>query len=144
MERVAGMTVLTSGRSIRKQLLKIAARGHVQRRSHSTKRFTNEILAALGSTVKLFIQTSAPRVARGYNCGWADRHSADPRTLRQLLISADLESDTTSIHAQRVIEGKTNGAKLMFDTRLSNKPPHGDHGSRDSGSELRACWRLQL
>src|SRR5438128_12489881 len=46
-----------------------------------------------------------------------------------LLISAHLESGHYfNPHAQRVIDGKANGAKLIvFDTRLSNTATHADH-----------------
>src|SRR6476469_8439623 len=46
-----------------------------------------------------------------------------------LLIRAHLESGHYfNPHAQRVIDGKTNGAKLIvFDTRLSNTATHADH-----------------
>src|SRR5207302_2504442 len=46
-----------------------------------------------------------------------------------LLISAHLESGHYfNPHAQRVMDGKASGAKLIvFDTRLSNTATHADH-----------------
>ena len=59
-----------------------------------------------------------------------DRPSPDHTNAKViLLISAHLESGHYfNPHAQRVIDGKANGAKLIvFDTRLSNTATHADH-----------------
>src|SRR3989475_3859001 len=59
-----------------------------------------------------------------------DRPSPDHANAKLiLLISAHLESGHYfNPHAQRVIEGKSNGAKLIvFDTRLSNTATHADY-----------------
>jgi anaerobic selenocysteine-containing dehydrogenase len=59
-----------------------------------------------------------------------DRPSPDHANARViLLISSHLESGHYfNPHAQRVIEGKANGAKLIvFDTRLSNTATHADY-----------------
>ena len=58
-----------------------------------------------------------------------DRPSPDHANAKViLLISAHLESGHYfNPHAQRVIDGKANGAKLIvFDTRLSNTATHAD------------------
>src|SRR5207247_10177686 len=54
-------------------------------------------------------------------------HHANAKVI--LLISAHHESGHYfNPHAQRVIDGKANGAKLIvFDTRLSNTATHADH-----------------
>ena len=46
-----------------------------------------------------------------------------------LLVSSHLETGHYfNPHAQRIIEGKERGAKLIvFDTRLSNTATHADH-----------------
>jgi anaerobic selenocysteine-containing dehydrogenase len=46
-----------------------------------------------------------------------------------VLVSSHLETGHYfNPHAQRIIEGKKNGAKLIvFDTRLSNTATHADH-----------------
>ena len=59
-----------------------------------------------------------------------DRPSPDHANAKViLLISAHLESGHYfNPHAQRVIDGKTNGAKLIvFDTRLSHTATHADY-----------------
>src|SRR3989475_7543011 len=59
-----------------------------------------------------------------------DRPSPDHANAKGiLLISAHLESGHYfNPHAQRVIDGKTNGAKLIvFDTRLSHTATHADY-----------------
>src|ERR1700687_602637 len=59
-----------------------------------------------------------------------DRASPDHANAKViLLISAHLESGHYfNPHAQRVIDGKAGGAKLIvFDTRLSNTATHADH-----------------
>src|SRR5205814_7527729 len=59
-----------------------------------------------------------------------DRPSPDHANAKViLLISAHLESGHYfNPHAQRVIDGKANGAKLIvMDTRLSNTATHADH-----------------
>ena len=59
-----------------------------------------------------------------------DRPSPDHSNARViLLISSHLEAGHYfNPHAQRVMEGKKNGAKLIvFDTRLSNTATHADH-----------------
>lgn len=59
-----------------------------------------------------------------------DRPSPDHTNAKViLLISAHLESGHYfNPHAQRVIDGKANGAKLIvMDTRLSNTATHADH-----------------
>ena len=59
-----------------------------------------------------------------------DRPSPDHENAKViLLISAHLESGHYfNPHAQRVIDGKAKGAKLIvFDTRLSSTATHADH-----------------
>src|SRR5207302_54117 len=59
-----------------------------------------------------------------------DRPSPDHANAKViLLISAHLESGHYfNPHAQRVMDGKASGAKLIvFDTRLSNTATHADH-----------------
>ena len=76
--------------------------------------------------------TSArPAVAKVINSGWVSivrvPDHANAKVI--LLISAHLESGHYfNPHAQRVIDGKANGAKLIvFDTRLSNTATHADY-----------------
>jgi anaerobic selenocysteine-containing dehydrogenase len=68
-----------------------------------------------------------------------DRPSPDHENARViLLVSSHLESGHYfNPHAQRIIEGKKNGAKLVvLDTRLSNTATHADHWlSPHPGSE---------
>ena len=83
-------------------------------------------------TVTTRTRTSALRAAReGYQLWMGlDRPSPDHANAKViLLISAHLESGHYfNPHAQRVIDGKANGAKLIvFDTRLSNTATHADY-----------------
>src|SRR2546427_10046732 len=77
-----------------------------------------------------------------------DRPSPDHANAKViLLISAHLESGHYfNPHAQRVIEGKSNGAKLIvFDTRLSNTATHADYFIAPyPGSEGRFFLRLRI
>src|SRR5438045_7292922 len=93
--------------------------------------FTERILAAWGidghNSHTNFCSSGAPE---GYQLWMGlDRPSPDHANAKViLLISAHLESGHYfNPHAQRVIDGKTNGAKLIvFDTRLSNTATHAD------------------
>ncbi len=94
--------------------------------------FTERILAAWGidgHNSHTNICSSSSR--EGYQLWMGlDRPSPDHANAKViLLISAHLESGHYfNPHAQRVIDGKTNGAKLIvFDTRLSNTATHADH-----------------
>lgn len=94
--------------------------------------FTERILAAWGidgHNSHTNICSSSSR--EGYQLWMGlDRPSPDHANAKVIfLISAHLESGHYfNPHAQRVIEGKTNGAKLIvFDTRLSNTATHADH-----------------
>ncbi len=94
--------------------------------------FTERILAAWGidgHNSHTNICSSGSR--EGYQLWMGlDRPSPDHANAKViLLISAHLESGHYfNPHAQRVIDGKTNGAKLIvFDTRLSNTATHADH-----------------
>jgi anaerobic selenocysteine-containing dehydrogenase len=94
--------------------------------------FTERILAAWGidgHNSHTNICSSSSR--EGYQLWMGlDRPSPDHANAKViLLISAHLESGHYfNPHAQRVIEGKTNGAKLIvFDTRLSNTATHADY-----------------
>jgi anaerobic selenocysteine-containing dehydrogenase len=94
--------------------------------------FTERILAAWGvdgHNSHTNICSSGSR--EGYQLWMGlDRPSPDHANAKAiLLISAHLESGHYfNPHAQRVIEGKANGAKLIvFDTRLSNTATHADH-----------------
>jgi anaerobic selenocysteine-containing dehydrogenase len=94
--------------------------------------FTERILAAWGvdgHNSHTNICSSGAR--EGYQLWMGlDRPSPDHANAKViLLISAHLESGHYfNPHAQRVIDGKTNGAKLIvFDTRLSNTATHADH-----------------
>src|ERR1700694_3486729 len=94
--------------------------------------FTERILAAWGvdgHTSHTNICSSGAR--EGYQLWMGlDRPSPDHANAKViLLISAHLESGHYfNPHAQRVIDGKANGAKLIvFDTRLSNTATHADH-----------------
>src|SRR2546421_3365685 len=93
--------------------------------------FTERILAAWGvdgHNSHTNICSSGAR--EGYQLWMGlDRPSPDHSNAKViLLISAHLESGHYfNPHAQRVIDGKTNGAKLIvFDTRLSNTATHAD------------------
>ncbi len=94
--------------------------------------FTERILAAWGidgQNSHTNICSSSSR--EGYQLWMGlDRPSPDHANAKVIfLISAHLESGHYfNPHAQRVIEGKVNGAKLIvFDTRLSNTATHADH-----------------
>src|SRR5207342_1475980 len=94
--------------------------------------FTERILAAWGvdgHNSHTNICSSGSR--QGYQLWMGlDRPSPDHANAKViLLISAHLESGHYfNPHAQRVIDGKTGGAKLIvFDTRLSNTATHADH-----------------
>src|SRR6266700_4639929 len=94
--------------------------------------FTERILAAWGvdgHNSHTNICSSGAR--EGYQLWMGlDRPSPDHANAKViLLISAHLESGHYfNPHAQRVIDGKANGAKLIvFDTRLSNTATHADH-----------------
>jgi anaerobic selenocysteine-containing dehydrogenase len=94
--------------------------------------FTERILAAWGvdgHNSHTNICSSASR--EGYQLWMGlDRPSPDHANAKViLLISAHLESGHYfNPHAQRVIDGKANGAKLIvFDTRLSHTATHADY-----------------
>src|SRR5213083_1653790 len=94
--------------------------------------FTERILAAWGidgHNSHTNICSSSSR--EGYQLWMGlDRPSPDHANAKViLLISAHLESGHYfNPHAQRVIDGKANGAKLIvFDTRLSNTATHADY-----------------
>src|SRR6195256_6458217 len=94
--------------------------------------YTERILAAWGidgHNSHTNICSSSSR--EGYQLWMGlDRPSPDHANAKViLLISAHLESGHYfNPHAQRVIDGKANGAKLIvFDTRLSNTATHADH-----------------
>lgn len=94
--------------------------------------FTERILAAWGidgHNSHTNICSSSAR--EGYQLWMGlDRPSPDHANAKViLLISSHLESGHYfNPHAQRVIDGKTNGAKLIvFDSRLSNTATHADH-----------------
>jgi anaerobic selenocysteine-containing dehydrogenase len=94
--------------------------------------FTERILAAWGvdgHNSHTNICSSASR--EGYQLWMGlDRPSPDHANAKViLLISAHLESGHYfNPHAQRVIDGKANGARLIvFDTRLSNTATHADY-----------------
>jgi len=94
--------------------------------------FTERILAAWGVDGQNSHTNICSSGAReGYQLWMGlDRPSPDHANAKViLLISAHLESGHYfNPHAQRVIDGKTNGAKLIvFDTRLSNTATHADH-----------------
>ncbi|HLA13058.1 MAG TPA: molybdopterin-dependent oxidoreductase [Pyrinomonadaceae bacterium] len=94
--------------------------------------FTERILAAWGidgHNSHTNICSSSSR--EGYQLWMGlDRPSPDHENAKVIfLISAHLESGHYfNPHAQRVIDGKANGAKLIvFDTRLSNTATHADY-----------------
>src|SRR5262245_20250824 len=94
--------------------------------------YTERVLAAWGvdgHNSHTNICSSAGRAGYHYWMG-CDRPSPDHANADViLLVSAHLESGHYfNPHAQRVIEGKTRGAKLIvFDVRLSNTASHADH-----------------
>jgi anaerobic selenocysteine-containing dehydrogenase len=93
--------------------------------------YTERVLAAWGidgHNSHTNICSSGARAGYHFWMGF-DRPSPDHANANViLLISAHLESGHYfNPHAQRVIEGKKNGAKLIvFDTRLSNTATHAD------------------
>lgn len=94
--------------------------------------FTERILASWGvdgHNSHTNICSSAARAGYQFWCG-IDRPSPDHANAKvMLLISSHLEAGHYfNPHAQRVMEGKKNGAKLIvFDTRLSNTATHADY-----------------
>jgi anaerobic selenocysteine-containing dehydrogenase len=94
--------------------------------------YTERVLAAWGvdgHNSHTNICSSGGRAGYQYWMGY-DRPSPDHASADViLLISAHLESGHYfNPHAQRIIEGKANGAKLIvFDVRLSNTATHADH-----------------
>ncbi len=94
--------------------------------------FTERVLAAWGvdgHNSHTNICSSSSRAGYQFWMG-LDRPSPDHANARViLLISSHLESGHYfNPHAQRVIEGKAAGAKLIvFDTRLSHTATHADH-----------------
>ncbi|MFQ5689415.1 MAG: molybdopterin dinucleotide binding domain-containing protein [Gemmatimonadota bacterium] len=94
--------------------------------------FTERIIAAWGvdgHNSHTNICSSAARAGYEFWCGM-DRPSPDHAGARTiLLVSSHLEAGHYfNPHAQRIIEGKRKGAKLIvFDTRLSNTATHADH-----------------
>ncbi len=94
--------------------------------------FTERILAAWGvdgHNSHTNVCSSGGRAGYQYWMGY-DRPSPDHANARViLLVSAHLETGHYfNPHAQRVIDAKQNGAKLIvFDTRLSNTATHADH-----------------
>ncbi len=93
--------------------------------------FTERILAAWGvdgHNSHTNVCSSSARVGYQFWMG-LDRPSPDHANARViLLVSSHLETGHYfNPHAQRVIEGKAQGAKLIvFDTRLSNTATHAD------------------
>ncbi|MGH7505883.1 MAG: molybdopterin-dependent oxidoreductase, partial [Longimicrobiales bacterium] len=94
--------------------------------------YTERVLAAWGidgHNSHTNICSSGARAGYHFWMGF-DRPSPDHANAKViLLISSHLEAGHYfNPHAQRVIEGKKNGAKLIvFDTRLSNTATHADH-----------------
>ena len=94
--------------------------------------FTERVLAAWGvdgHNSHTNICSSGARAGYQFWCGM-DRPSPDhARANVILLVSSHLEAGHYfNPHAQRVIEGKSRGAKLIvLDTRLSNTATHADH-----------------
>ncbi|HYS54404.1 MAG TPA: molybdopterin-dependent oxidoreductase [Thermoanaerobaculia bacterium] len=94
--------------------------------------YTERVLAAWGvdgHNSHTNICSSSARAGYQFWMGW-DRPSPDHANADViLLISAHLESGHYfNPHAQRVMEGKARGAKLIvFDVRLSNTATHADH-----------------
>ncbi|HUF27723.1 MAG TPA: molybdopterin dinucleotide binding domain-containing protein [Gemmatimonadaceae bacterium] len=94
--------------------------------------FTERILAAWGvdgHNSHTNVCSSSARAGYQYWMG-LDRPSPDHANARViLLVSSHLETGHYfNPHAQRVMEAKKNGAKLIvFDTRLSNTATHADH-----------------
>ena len=94
--------------------------------------FTERMLAAWGvdgHNSHTNICSSGARAGYHFWMGM-DRPSPDHANARVIvLVSSHLEAGHYfNPHAQRVMEGKKNGAKLIvFDTRLSNTATHADH-----------------
>jgi anaerobic selenocysteine-containing dehydrogenase len=94
--------------------------------------FTERIIASWGvdgHNSHTNICSSAARAGYQFWCGM-DRPSPDHANARVIvLVSSHLEAGHYfNPHAQRIIEGKLGGAKLIvFDTRLSNTATHADH-----------------
>src|SRR5262245_20599653 len=94
--------------------------------------FTERVLAAWGvdgHNSHTNICSSGARAGYHFWMG-LDRPSPDHANAKViLLVSAHLEAGHYfNPHAQRVMEGKQNGAKLVvFDVRLSNTATHADH-----------------
>ncbi len=94
--------------------------------------FTERVMAAWGldgHNSHTNICSSGARTGYAFWMGY-DRPSPDfTHASVILLVSSHLEAGHYfNPHAQRVIEGKQNGAKLIvFDTRLSNTATHADH-----------------
>ncbi len=94
--------------------------------------FTERVIAAWGidgHNSHTNVCSSGARAGYHFWMG-LDRPSPDHANAKViLLISSHLESGHYfNPHAQRIIEGKQNGAKLIvFDTRLSNTATHADH-----------------
>ena len=94
--------------------------------------FTERIMAAWGvdgHNSHTNICSSAARAGYQFWCG-IDRPSPDHARARVIyLISSHLETGHYfNPHAQRIMEAKANGAKLIvLDTRLSNTATHADH-----------------
>ncbi|MCZ6915199.1 MAG: molybdopterin-dependent oxidoreductase [Gemmatimonadetes bacterium] len=94
--------------------------------------YTNRVLAAWGVDG---LNSHTNICSAGARCGYAmwmgiDRPSPDYANARAiLLISAHLESGHYfNPHAQRILEGKGHGAKvIVLDPRLSNTASHADH-----------------
>ena len=103
---------------------------HVGR--HGEDGFTERVLAAWGvdgHNTHTNICSSGARAGYQYWMG-LDRPSPDYAEAKViLLISAHLESGHYfNPHAQRIVEAKTSGAKLIVvDVRLSNTATHADH-----------------
>jgi anaerobic selenocysteine-containing dehydrogenase len=103
--------------------------------------YTERILAAWGvdgHNSHTNVCSSSARAGYQFWLG-LDRPSPDHANARViLLVSSHLETGHYfNPHAQRVIEGKAQGAKLIvFDTRLSNTATHADHWiAPEPGSE---------
>lgn len=110
--------------------------------------FTERILAAWGvdgHNSHTNICSSSSRAGYQFWMG-LDRPSPDHANAKViLLISSHLEAGHYfNPHAQRVIDGKANGAKLIvFDTRLSNTATHADYWVAPyPGSEAAICLAI--
>jgi hypothetical protein len=109
-----------------------AERGHVPRRAPGEDGYTERVLAAWGvdgHNSHTNVCSSAARA--GYHSGWGSTGPSPDHANAKviLLISSHLESGHYfNPHAQRIIERRRRGAKLIvFDTRLSNTATHADH-----------------